>query len=895
MHKIVCIEIQLTLRCNYDCIMCNHRENMTDVNQVIPLKDALRCIREAKEMGARIVALIGGEPFTYPWINEVLDEIKKEGLSVMFFTNAELINENILNRLEGVEQEYVISLHSATKELNDSIRGTESNFEKIVDNIKIIKKRGHKVKIASVLMEENVSDIKKLSSLLYSIGIDEKDIEIFPLDYMMCPENYKSGQDFVDVMKKYFEDYLSGKISEEESIFAMSRGFYYYILDKDSIKNKERGKVFKIDKMQVNCPQTESSVFIDTQGNVLGCCHHYDSIRFCGVPPLGNIKEESLKNIMEGERALNFREDTVPIKKDSEIYNKICINCDDLPHYIMATLNKLKGRKVEEVFDSSSLITEREIFVNNICNNNCKECRNDLIDPKNIKNHSKEFLLKLIQENIDLGVKKIIIKGKEPTLHPDLKDIIEFMKKKDIEVELDTNGRMFFYDNYAKKIGFSGVDKIKIFMKSKDQKEHDNITQVKDSFVQSIKGIDNIRKYHGNVGIIFEDEPVLPLLHGQSFEKDRYVRYFESIKNEGFVPEDIMPYEIDFHITYKCNLSCKMCFNPEWNKCEAYEEEPLSTKRIKELIDEFESIGVKSITLTGGEPLIRKDIKEIIEYASSKKGLKKSIQTNGTLMTQEIADILCKEGWYVVFSFDGSCSDIHDKIRGKGSFDSAIAGFNKLLKAKESFGIGGLRTHMVLQKENITDIFAYADFFGSKGADLSCDFMGEVHEGRFDEKSFDKYIKFINEIEKNESAINNKHFRKIWNYHKRWSDAIKKGELKKEDLINGRISPRLIGRGEFYCLNCDQALITAYGDVYPCCSWFILKDHKDKSNSAGNVLNLSFSEVWQSEKFNSIRKKLMPIDSTKEPCKTLCADCEMYFYLKDMQDKVIDIKNDIKK
>lgn len=123
------------------------------------------------------------------------------------------------------------------------------------------------------------------------------------------------------------------------------------------------------------------------------------------------------------------------------------------------------------------------------------------------------------------------------------------------------------------------------------------------------------------------------------------------------------------YATMSCNLSCVHCYVPSSPNIKIKNE--LSTEEIFKIIDFAHKKNVREIRLTGGEPLIRKDIIDIINYATS-KGLFVSIETNGLLISEEFLQSL-KDPLKVSFgvSLDGP-KEIHEKIRGKGTFDKTV-------------------------------------------------------------------------------------------------------------------------------------------------------------------------------------------------------------------------------
>lgn len=129
-------------------------------------------------------------------------------------------------------------------------------------------------------------------------------------------------------------------------------------------------------------------------------------------------------------------------------------------------------------------------------------------------------------------------------------------------------------------------------------------------------------------------------------------------------------------VTWRCNLRCEYCY-PFLPK-----EDDISLAEIKAKIDEIAEEGNLQITINGGEPLLRDDFLEIVEYAS-KKPLAVTICTNGILMTPEIvASLKDLNVIQVKLNILAACADIHDEITGvEGSFDKMLAA-SGMLKEK---------------------------------------------------------------------------------------------------------------------------------------------------------------------------------------------------------------------
>lgn len=134
------------------------------------------------------------------------------------------------------------------------------------------------------------------------------------------------------------------------------------------------------------------------------------------------------------------------------------------------------------------------------------------------------------------------------------------------------------------------------------------------------------------------------------------------------------PFEVVWGLTYQCNLRCKHCYENAGG-----EDRPeLSTQEAKQVLDalsKIAGIGLPALSLSGGEPLMRKDFFEIAAYAQKRIGYV-SVASNGTLITRDNAKRLRDVGVdYVEISIDGATPQVHDEFRCiHGSFERAMAG-----------------------------------------------------------------------------------------------------------------------------------------------------------------------------------------------------------------------------
>ena len=135
--------------------------------------------------------------------------------------------------------------------------------------------------------------------------------------------------------------------------------------------------------------------------------------------------------------------------------------------------------------------------------------------------------------------------------------------------------------------------------------------------------------------------------------------------------------ELWIYNTLACNLRCKHCLVSAGAKL----KEEMSTSEMIKLVDDAVELGVKRIYITGGEPFIKEDIFEIIEYITREKELELIVLSNATLFDdKKIAKLENLKGPKLILqvSLEGPDAEIHDNLRGEGSFDKTVDGIKRL-------------------------------------------------------------------------------------------------------------------------------------------------------------------------------------------------------------------------
>ncbi|HHL39853.1 MAG TPA: radical SAM protein [Deltaproteobacteria bacterium] len=149
-----------------------------------------------------------------------------------------------------------------------------------------------------------------------------------------------------------------------------------------------------------------------------------------------------------------------------------------------------------------------------------------------------------------------------------------------------------------------------------------------------------------------------------------------------------IPLTVIFNVTDRCNLKCAYCYAGYHRR----RKPELTTGQIRRAIDELAEMGCRRVSISGGEPLLRKDIGEIIGHVRS-LGLMCTVNSNGALVPRRIDDLRGIDA--LALSLDGD-REAHDAYRGEGSFD-------RVIEAIEAARAAGIRVHTntVLTKKNL--------------------------------------------------------------------------------------------------------------------------------------------------------------------------------------------------
>lgn len=304
---------------------------------------------------------------------------------------------------------------------------------------------------------------------------------------------------------------------------------------------------------------------------------------------------------------------------------------------------------------------------------------------------------------------------------------------------------------------------------------------------------------------------------------------------------EFAPKWIAWEITRRCNLRCVHCRSS--SEMEAKGHPDMSTEEAYRVIDDIVSYAKPVVVLSGGEPLVRKDVFDIASYGTQ-KGLRMCLATNGTLVDQEICDRIKASGIRIVsLSLDGSEESVHDDFRSqKGAFSGTINAARLFKQNGIEFIINSSFTKR--NQEEIPRVYRLAKELGAtawymfmivptgRGEDI-------MHE-LISKEDYEEILDWHYEMEKNEDNMLVRptcaphYYRVVLQQAKEKGDAYKRRTLKfSTGGSKGCIAGQLI------------CLIDVDGNVLPC-SYF--------PKPAGNIRQQTFKDIWEnSELFKELR------------------------------------------
>jgi len=350
-------------------------------------------------------------------------------------------------------------------------------------------------------------------------------------------------------------------------------------------------------------------------------------------------------------------------------------------------------------------------------------------------------------------------------------------------------------------------------------------------------------------------------LYCGSVEPSDVLRYG---RKSGKLPSHLLQFSKDkkpvivWNVTRRCNLRCVHCYSHSQNK--KYEGE-LTTEEGKKFLADIAEMGSPVILFSGGEPLMRRDIFDLIAFARSKK-MRTVLSTNGTLIDKRVAQKLKDfDLSYVGISLDGF-EETHDRFRKvKGSFRKAVEGIRRCRDAGIKVGL-----RFTINKHNADDIPGIFQLLETEDIPRIC-FYHLVYSGRgnnliSEDLSHDETRKTVDLIMESTKRLFDKGLRKEVLTVDNHADGVYLYlRLLKEDPEHASDVMTLLRMNGGNSSGNGIGCVSFNGDVYADQFW--------RHYSFGNIKDRPFSKIW----FDLSEPLMKKLKNKKKYVKGRCSLC----------------------
>ncbi|MHA2060172.1 MAG: radical SAM protein [Candidatus Ranarchaeia archaeon] len=340
------------------------------------------------------------------------------------------------------------------------------------------------------------------------------------------------------------------------------------------------------------------------------------------------------------------------------------------------------------------------------------------------------------------------------------------------------------------------------------------------------------------------------------------IETFDFGEVEPFGKEPFAPYRMDLALTYRCNNDCSHCYNPAERRTWDTSKE-LTTEQWKQVLDRLLDLSIPHVTFTGGEPTLRKDLVELVQYAEE-IGIIAGLVTNGRLLTKDLVKSLVDAGIdYVQITLESHLPEVHDKMVGvKGAWKETVQGLDNFIPT-DVYTI----TNTTLTQLNRAEIGKTVEWLASKGQ-TNFAMNGLIYSGQGKTIADDIAIpeEDLDDILTDVLMVANSHDMRLTWY---------------TPTLYCNFNPEEYGLGPKRCTAALTSMaIEPNGDVLPCQSYY---------EPLGNLMSDPWKTIWEHPLSKQLRKhqhtNLMPECKTCEVVKACGGGCPLY-----VQDKTTKCK-----
>ncbi|HSQ77343.1 MAG TPA: radical SAM protein [Nitrospirota bacterium] len=292
--KLLSMEIEFNSVCNFRCVYCYAAENGGRRNELAP-EEFRDVITQAKELGARKMIVLGGEPMLYPPILEMIRYIRDLGMDVELFTNGTNITREMAQTLYDLGVRVVLKMNTFEEKIQDLLSGRKGAYAQIHEAFDNLKQVGYPSEdrfmgVSTVVCQQNIDELPKMWEWL-------RDQHIAPYFEMITPQGGAKEHNMLEVDSRQVEELF-------QLISRIDRNKYGHHWDpKPPLVGGE-------------CLRHQFSCAVNSVGEVQPCV---------GVTiPIGNVRKQRLKDILKDSEVVQ------DLKSYKEMIKGPCGECERL-------------------------------------------------------------------------------------------------------------------------------------------------------------------------------------------------------------------------------------------------------------------------------------------------------------------------------------------------------------------------------------------------------------------------------------------------------------------------------------------------------------------------------------------------------------------------------------
>ncbi len=289
--RLLSMEIEFNQSCNFRCIYC-YASDTARRRDELTKEEFEDVITQAKELSARKIIILGGEPMLYPHIMEMIRFIRGLGMDIELFTNGTSLTPAMAQFLYENNVRVILKMNTFDESLQDTLSGRKGAYTQIQEALKNLKSVGypspeHPMGISTIICQQNIDELARMWEWL-------RDQHIMPYFEMMTPQGGALEHNMLEVDSRTVQEFFN-RISE------IDRTKYGYHWDpKPPLVGGE-------------CLRHQFSCVVNSEGYVQPCV----GITF----PIGNVRKQRLKDILHDSEVVQ------DLKRYKELIKGPCGEC----------------------------------------------------------------------------------------------------------------------------------------------------------------------------------------------------------------------------------------------------------------------------------------------------------------------------------------------------------------------------------------------------------------------------------------------------------------------------------------------------------------------------------------------------------------------------------------